>query len=65
MANTNRLSLRGPALNDNPYFGVYKWIEGRCRDDAKLMAEAAFIKPDSADARAGGDDLADIPHPLA
>ena len=65
MADANRLSLRGPALNNDASFGVDKRIEGRRGDDAKMAAEAAFIKPDRADARAGGDDLADVPHPLA
>jgi hypothetical protein len=65
MADANWLSLCGPALNDDASFGVNKRIERRCGDNAKMAAEAAFIKPDRADARAGGDDLADVPHPLA
>src|SRR4029453_1872653 len=65
MADANRLSLRGPALNDDASFGVHKWIECWRGDDAKMTAEAAFIEPDRADARASGDDLTDVPHPFA
>src|SRR5215831_18702754 len=64
MADTNWLSLCGPALNDDAVFGIYKRIECRRGDNAKMVAEAVFIKPDRTDARADSDDLADIPHPL-
>src|SRR5262249_59620117 len=65
MADANRLFLRGPALNDDASFGVHKRIEGWRGGDAKMTAEAAFVKPNGAHARAGSVVLARVPHPLA
>ena len=40
------------------------WSALCAHKDAKMAAEVPFVKPNGADARAGGDDLSYVPHPL-